>query len=340
LRERPELEGVPVLMLTAKVDDELRVRLLREGAQDYVMKPFSREELQARVANLVSMKRARDVLRADLASQAHDLEALATEATARKRELRMALDSMRVARDQAERASRVKGDFLSLVSHELRTPLTVIQGYLHMLLHEGMLQLEPRYQEVVRKIGRSSARLVGLVDSLLEYARIESGRLTTRLEPLDLSALVAEVIDEFQPQAAQKKLELRLRAPAVLPPLRSDARLLRLVVFNLVGNALKYTDRGGVDVSLVHGEGGHRLAVRDTGPGISSTQQTTIFEPFAQLEPLRNKHTPGVGLGLALVRQMLEALGGHIELESRVGAGSTFTVILPEVAASEMSASA
>jgi signal transduction histidine kinase len=304
------------------------------------MKPFSREELRARVANLVTIKRVRDVLQADLASQIRDVETLVSEVTLRKRELRTALDSMRVARDQAERASKVKGDFLSLVSHELRTPLTVIQGYLYVLEHEALPQLELRHQEVVRKIARSAARLVGLVDSLLEYSRIESGRLTTRIEPFDLGAVVADVLEELRPQAVQKRLELRLHSASDLPRLQSDTRLIRLVILNLVGNALKYTDKGGVDVSLCHRDGEHRLAVRDTGPGIPPELQTIIFEPFEQLEPLRNKHTPGVGLGLALVRQMLDALGGRIELESHVDAGSVFTVVFPELAAQEVRARA
>jgi signal transduction histidine kinase len=330
LRTRPELDGVPVVMLTAKADDELRVRLLQEGAQDYVMKPFSAEELRARVANLVTIKRARELLQRELASQVRDLGVLASEVTFRKQELRTALDAMRVARDQAERASRAKSDFLSLVSHELCTPLTTMRTYLHVLERDSGSGLAPEHRAIVAKIGRSSTRLMGLIDSLLEYARIESGRLAAELARVDLPALVSEVVEEMETQAAEKGLALRGGVAGDLPPLVSDARLLRLILVNLIGNGIKYTERGSVSLSVSHAAGRFRLAVKDSGPGIPVADQSRIFEPFEQLEPVRNKHTPGVGLGLALVKQMVGALGGRLELCSEPDRGSTFTVVLPE----------
>src|SRR5262249_28455904 len=133
LRARPDLDGVPVVVLTAKTDDALRVRLLREGAVDYLTKPFFAEELRARVRNLVSMKRAREILQRDLASRARDLESLAGEVALRRRELETALESARVARDHADRASAMKTSFLRMVSHELRTPLTSLKLNLERL---------------------------------------------------------------------------------------------------------------------------------------------------------------------------------------------------------------
>jgi signal transduction histidine kinase len=340
LRARPELEGVPVVVLTAKADDALRVRLLREGAQDYVMKPFAAEELRARVANLLAIKRARELLQRELESRVHDLEALASEVSVRKRELRTALDTMRVVRDQAERASRAKSDFLRLVSHELRTPLTSIRTHLHLLQRERGQALAPEHRAIVEKIARSSARLLGLIESLLEYSRIESGRLVTQVAPVDLRALVGDVIDELRPHAEQKALALLASVAPDLPPLTSDARLLLLILTNLIGNGIRYTERGSVEVSVSYAAGSFRLTVTDTGPGIPAEQQELIFEPFEQLEPMRNKHTPGVGLGLALVRQMVVALGGRVELRSELGRGSTFTVVLPPVEASALRQSA
>jgi signal transduction histidine kinase len=329
LRERSEFDAVPVVMLTAKADDELRVRLLREGAQDYVMKPFSAEELRARVGNLVTMKRAREVLQRELDTQLRDLEKLAEEVTFRKRELHTSLDAMRVAREQAERASQVKSDFLRLVSHELRTPLTAISGYLQLLRRTPADALSGAQRELVQKLARSSDRLQDLVESLVEYARSESGRLSVNPEPFDLAALASDVADELRPQAEQKGLTLAVEAAAPLAPLESDARLVRLILVNLVANAVKFTGRGGVTISLSHGGGVHRLAVSDTGPGVEAGRQAAIFEPFGHLEDVSGKHKPGFGLGLALVRQMVDALGGRIELHSEVGVGSTFTVSLP-----------
>ncbi len=329
VRANPHLEQVPIVLLTAKADDELRVRMLREGAQDYVMKPFAAEELRARVDNLIVAKRARDLLQRELSSQVHDLEALAGEVTSRKQELQATLDSMRVALDYAEKSSQVKSNFLRLVSHELRTPLTVLQLQLQRLERDQEQTLTPKQRDIVGKIGGSARRLLDLIESLLEYARIESGRLNLRIEPTDLNAVAAEVVSELEPQASRRGIDIRYVPDPHLPPLNSDIRLIRLILVNLLGNAIKFTDRGFVEVVLSCEDQLHRIRVRDTGPGIPREAQALIFEPFAHLEPVHQKHTPGVGLGLALVREMVHALGGAIELESEVGEGATFTIILP-----------
>jgi signal transduction histidine kinase len=289
---------------------------------------------------MVTIKRAREVLQEELASQVSDLESLAAEVTFRKRELRTALDTMRVARDHAEQASRAKSDFLSLVSHELRTPLTAIRTYLHLLAREGAGSLAPRQRSIVEKTARSSARLLSLVESLLEYVRAESGRLVTDVAPVDLGALVGDVVEEMRPLAEQKLLALHVTTPPALPPLVSDAQLVRLILVNLISNGIKYTDQGGVAVSVSHGEGVHRVSVVDSGPGIPPDRQRLIFEPFTQLEPVRHKHTPGVGLGLALVERMVAALGGRVELRSELGSGSEFTVVLPPAPPQALRASA
>jgi signal transduction histidine kinase len=330
LRARPDLEGVPILMLTAKTDDVLRVRLLREGVQDFLGKPFFAEELRARVKNLVSMKRARDILQRDLTSRARDLEALAGEIAQRRRELVTALDSARVARDHADRASAMKTGFLRMVSHELRTPLTSLKLNLERLSRSRDASLSPRQLDMIRKITASAGRLHELIESLLEYARIESGRLRVEVEDVDARALCASVIEELSPQAEQKSIALRL-APdgASLPLLKSDPRLLRLIVVNLAGNAVKFTVEGEVVITVTHESNAHVIRVRDSGPGIPARDHERIFEPFEQMEPIPYKHTRGVGLGLSIVKEMVEALSGRIELASQVGAGSTFTVVLP-----------
>src|SRR5207249_8287090 len=139
--------------------------------------------------------------------------------------------------------------------------------------------LAPEHRAIVAKIGRSSTRLIGLIDSLLEYTRIESGRLVAELARVDLPALVRDVIEEVETQAEEKGLALRGAVAPDLPPLVSDARLLRLVLVNLIGNGIKYTERGGVKVSVSHAAGSFRLAVEDSGPGIPVADQSRIFEP-------------------------------------------------------------
>lgn len=329
IRRHPELAATPIVLLTAKADDELRVKLLREGAQDYVTKPFSVEELRARVDNLIVMKRVRELLQRELASQLEDLEALAQEMTRRKRELQTALDAIQVAREQAERASQTKSMFLSMVSHELRTPLTILKLHLQLLLQRARAVRDASEMASLQKMSVAADRLVGLIDSLLEYVQIESGRLTVHPERFDLAELAQEVVEELRPQAEEKNLQLSLVQTSPMPLLDSDRRLVRLAIVNLVSNAIKFTERGMVEVTVGYDQGLHRISVRDTGPGIPRDQQAAIFEPFYQLEPVQLKHVPGLGLGLALVREMLQALRGRIELQSEVGVGSTFTIVLP-----------
>jgi signal transduction histidine kinase len=327
LRARPEFDGIPVILLTAKADDELRVRLLREGAQDYVMKPFSIEELRARIDNLVIMKRARDVLQRELASHFVDLEKLAGEAVARKRDLESALESMRVAREHAESAGQIKNKFLQLVSHELRTPLTSLQLQLDRLRRDPE-PLSARQQELVQRMRRSSVRLLDLIEAILEHARIEAGRLSIEVAPFVPGDLAAEIVEELRPQAEASGSTITLEA-APSQPFASDPRLFRLILANLLGNAIKHAGPGNITVGIRVQDGTCRLSVGDRGLGIPAEKQAMIFEPFAQLEHLDVKHTPGVGLGLALVRDVVRALGGEVLLDSSPGRGSTFVVTLP-----------
>jgi signal transduction histidine kinase len=293
------------------------------------------------VKNLVSMKRAREILQRDLLTRTRDLEALAGEVALRRRELTTALDSARVARDHADRASAMKTSFLRMVSHELRTPLTSLKLNLERLVRRSEGGLDARQCEMLRKIASSTDRLHELIESLLEYARIEGGRLRVDVEEVDASAVCAGVIEELSPQAEQKSIPLRLVAAAALPALHTDPRLLRLVVVNLVGNAVKFTPSGGgaIELEISHLSGAHVVRVRDAGPGIPPAEHERIFEPFEQMEPISHKHTRGVGLGLSIVKEMVEALEGRIELTSAVGAGSTFTVILPPLEAKRPAAS-
>jgi PAS domain S-box-containing protein len=328
LRADPELAEIPVVLLTAKADDALRAKLLAEGAQDYVAKPVAVAELRARIGNLVAMKRARDVLRGELAGQVQDVERLARELAQRKRELSTALDAMRFARGQAERASAQKTTLIQLVSHELRTPLAALLLQVERLRRDAA-GFAPRQVDRLRRVHGAAVRLVELVESLLEFVRIEAGGLELQPAPLELVALAEDVMEELRPRADQKQLALGLAAPTGLPPLVADARLVRLALLNLVSNAIKFTDAGGIAVAVAASDGRHRLEVRDTGRGIAPEDQAKIFEPFEQLEALARKHTPGVGLGLTLVRELVQALGGTIRIESALGAGSTFTLELP-----------
>jgi signal transduction histidine kinase len=329
IRNSPELDDTPVVLLTGRNDEAVRVRLLREGAQDYVLKPFAGDELRARVANLISMKRTRQVLQQELSGQTHDLELLAREVAHQKRELQAALETARSGREQAEQASRLKSGFLAMVSHELRTPLAALQLQLERLQRSSVRELPHDKHLLVRRMGRSVGRVHGLIEGLLQYARIESGRLSVSTEALDIGLMASEVLAELGSVAEEKGLDLQLDVEPDPPGFAGDRELVRLILLHLVENGLKFTAHGQVRVSVGFDERSCRVTVADSGPGIPRDQQARIFEPFELGEAVRRKHVPGIGLGLSLVRQIVDALGGSITLSSRVGHGTKFSVRLP-----------
>jgi signal transduction histidine kinase len=324
-------DGLPILLLTAKADEEFRARILRSGVQDYLLKPFEREELLARVHNLVSMRRAHVLLQREVAAQQADTELLTRAVLEQKRQLEAALSLVSAAREEAEAASRQKSDFLSLVSHELRTPLTSIRLQLARLTRGLTGPISPKQADVVDKIARSGTRLSELVESLLQFGRIESGRLVPEKTLLDLSSLAHDVVDELCARAEAKALTMRVECSADRMPLASDPALVRLIMVNLCDNAIKYTNQGEIVIAVERSPAGAaRISIRDTGPGIASAAQERVFQPFVQLEDVRHKRGTGVGLGLSLVRRIAAALGAEVSLDSAEGSGSRFTVTFPK----------
>ncbi|HEX6240693.1 MAG TPA: ATP-binding protein, partial [Polyangiales bacterium] len=330
VRKLPVLDGVPILLLTAKADEALRARVLRLGAQDYLLKPFDREELLARVHNLVAIRRTHVLLQSEVEAQQGDVEALSREVIHQKRKLESALVVMQQAREEAERSNRQKSDFLSLVSHELRTPLTSIRLQVERLNRGRAGELNHTQLEIIAKIERSSARLLNMVESLLQFGRLETGRLQVSSAPFDVLDLAREVIDELSPRAEQKGLLLRLETALENAPLVSDMQLVRLILVNLCDNAIKYTSSGSIIVLLQRrSDGALCIKVTDTGQGIAASAHERVFLPFEQLEHVRHKQGAGVGLGLALVKRVAEALRAEVGLHSVEGQGSVFSVTFP-----------
>jgi signal transduction histidine kinase len=328
VRARPELDATPVLLLSARADDALRVRLLSSGAQDYVVKPFLAAELVARVRNLATLKRTRDTLQTELNVRSGDLEALASELAVHKRQLEAALTAAQAAREQAQSASEFKSTLLRLTSHELRTPLSAMQLNLHLLTREREM-FSARHQALIDKLLRGASRLQHLMETVLEYSRIEAGQVRLSLSDVDLAALASEVVEEYRPEAQRKLLALELRLPPSPVIARTDSRLLQIVLSNLVNNAVKYTDQGSVEVTVEALPEAHRLVVKDTGRGVAPDHHERIFDAFEQLEAEHHKSSPGLGLGLALVKQLAQVLGARISVVSAPGQGSAFMVTLP-----------
>jgi len=244
-------------------------------------------------------------------------------------ELERSLESVQAAREQAERATLVMTNFLNVVLYELSTPITALLLQIERLRGGGHGVLTAGQTEILKRITNSSTRLTELVESLRAYTRVQRPGACCKRVALDLNTLVGEAVAELRPQAEQKGLGLAFMASPTRLELVSDERLVHLIVVNLVVNAIKSTQQGTIEVRTWTSECTHRVSVRDTGPGISAAEQVRIFAPFEQLEPSPENHTPGIGLGLALVREMTRALRGRIELKSQIGVGSTFSVVLP-----------
>lgn len=330
LREHEPLNSVPILLITAKADDELRVKLLETGAQDYLTKPFLPQELCARVGNLVAVKRAGDALRLELTSVSGDVESLANELAVKHSQLQVAFDATEVAREQAERLSQVKSHFLALISHELRTPLSTIIMSAQLLGRQAEGEMPEVAKSRLERMVRATQQLSGLVEGIIEYTRVESGKVTARAKRVDPVDVAKEVVDAAQAQVASPEVQLSLAPPPEgLAPLMTDPRLLKMILTNLVTNALKFTHAGRITLSLDSYEQWHTFEVQDTGIGISAADIERIFLPFEQLEPIQRKSIPGVGLGLSLTKEIVEGLGGRIEVTSEESIGSTFRVWLP-----------
>jgi signal transduction histidine kinase/ActR/RegA family two-component response regulator len=233
------------------------------------------------------------------------------------------------ARDAAEAANRAKSVFLANMSHELRTPLNAILGFSSMIRQDSTLTEEQK--EHLDIINRSGEHLLSLINDVLEIAKIEAGKMQLELDALDLHAMVRDVTDMMRLRAEQKGLQLKLEQSSEFPRyINSDDARLRQILVNLVGNAVKFTEKGGVTVRLGarRNEQPHLLIeVEDSGPGISSEDQKRLFRPFVQLA--EGAEQKGTGLGLTITKQYVEMLDGTISMESSPGQGSIFRVELP-----------
>jgi signal transduction histidine kinase len=369
IRSRHRNKHIPIIFITAHSQTDARVREgYGLGAVDFLFKPVVPEVLRAKVKVFLDLARQAEQLRdhekresqrvlaeeryrweqislqRQVEEQTRVAEALAREAEAlahivkereatqialarMNAELTDALDQARAARETAERASRLKTEFLGLISHELRTPLAALQLQIERLRVEAP---EPEQMPMhINRMWSSSMRLHELIESLLEHARLEAGRMRLEVTSFPIDALLRDAVRPISVDAERKKIEVEVDAPADLPLLATDRRVLRLLLSNLLENAVKFTERGKVTMR-VRTDGDHvTIAVSDTGRGIPRDEQSRIFEPFSHIEPMRGKHARGMGLGLALVRELATALGGSIALDSEVGRGTTFTVRVP-----------
>jgi signal transduction histidine kinase len=236
-----------------------------------------------------------------------------------------------------ERVNHLKSQFLATVTHELRTPLHSIISYGALIL-EGFVEgeLTAEQEEHIQFIVRRAEDLSRLVDDMLDLSKIEADRLEVKVEPLALEPSLTEVINQLKPMASNRGLQLTLETDHALPMVLADSQRIRQVVINMVSNALKFTEKGGVTIqcALLDRYDMLRISVSDTGIGISPAALDYIFEAFRQADGSTTRRFGGTGLGLTIARKLIELQGGEVSVESVVGQGSTFSFTLPVASAS------
>ena len=299
-----------------------RLRVLRGSA----LLKDGRHDGVSFVLDITARRKAEDALAAAHAEleqrvqdRTHELELLNAELSA--------------AKDQAEAANIAKSSFLANVSHEIRTPLTALCGYAELLEGEHLTAAQRRHH--IHTIRRNSEHLMRVIDDILDLSQIEAGRLQLHHGVVRPRLLCDEVVDLMAVRAREKGLSIRVRSGPGLPDcVRSDATRLRQILLNLVGNAIKFTEHGRVDlaVSWLSDNAGLptlSVAVTDTGAGIAAEDHVRLFRPFSQLDDSLTRSHSGSGLGLAISRRLAVLLGGVLEVSSEPGTGSTFTLRVP-----------
>lgn len=328
LRSLPDGAHTPVLIMTGLDDYPSITRAYNAGATDFLTKPLNGLLLTHRVRYIV---RASRVLR----------------------ELRDSQASLLQARDAAIEGTRLKSEFLATVSHETRTPLNGVLGMADWLLDTELTQEQRDCAETIRTSGQT---LLGIIDDLLDFSKIESGKLQLKQVDFDLRRLLADVVGLFHERARGKGVALScLTQPPVPAWLRGDPDRLRQILSNLIGNAVKFTERGQIEVHAdveeipsrqdpleaskppASGPAKRnnarltqiRFTVSDTGIGIAPEARTRIFKPFMQADGSTTRKYDGAGLGLAICQQLVELMGGSIRVDSEPGHGSVFQFTVP-----------
>lgn len=308
IRQRKRSEYTPIIFVTAMSDDTHQAHGYSLGAVDYILAPVHPEVLRTKVGVFVDLFRKR-------------------QEAERRAEEQLALALSESARKEAERASQAKSEFLANLSHELRTPMNSIVGMTDLALQEALPLAARDYLQTARA---SAELLLALLNEILDFSRIESGKFTLQNSSFDVRQAVQQTVHSLAFQAVDKGLKVECEFPSAIETrVFGDSLRLRQILTNLLANAIKFTATGRVRVQVtpLHATPGHlgfRFSVMDTGIGISAADQKRIFSPFTQVDSSATRRFGGTGLGLAIASNLVSMMGGQLQVSSRENEGSTF----------------
>jgi len=319
LRERVSpMDFLPVLAITGDASPQTRQRVLVAGAKDFLEKPFETSEVIVRVENLLTTR----MLHRSLQEQNDLLERHVRERTAQ----------LETALAAAEAASCAKSQFLATMSHELRTPLNAVIGFSQHLRKNKSGNLQPQDLAYLERISENGRHLLQVINDILDLSRVESGKMLVEPSSVALKDLVATAIEQVTTAqlSTGKKVAVTITLPSELRAIFTDEAKLRRVLINLIDNAVRFTERGWIRVSVQSDAMGRplRIDVVDTGIGISRERLAAIFERFEQADNGTQRKFGGTGLGLAISQTLCELLGFRLAVVSEAGVGSAFSILL------------
>ena len=315
---------LPVVVLTNYDDRRFATLAVQQGAQDYLVKGHLNRELLVRaILYAIERKRGEEKLKR-INDNLNDLVAERTAA------LRLTVGQLEHEIAERIKAEDIKDDFVSRVSHELRTPLSIIKEGISLMIDQIPGELTPKQEHILKVARRNVERLGRIINDLLNFAKIEAGKLELHFEPFDFCALVAEVTNEFAERAARKGIELRLCLCPHPVELQADRQCIEEVMMNLIGNAVKYTPAGAITVTVNDLESHVECQVMDTGLGIPADAMPRVFGKFEQFHTTGAGGERGTGLGLTISKSLVEMHGGRVSVESTEHVGSTFSFRVPK----------